>query len=103
MTLRLVLRPEVEAEITHAYFWYKRRSPSAGSAFLRSLDDRISAILEAPEQNEMVYPPARRALLDRFPYALYFGVEGSELVVVACCHTRRRPSHWQSRVRKFLR
>ncbi|MFL5383067.1 MAG: type II toxin-antitoxin system RelE/ParE family toxin [Longimicrobiaceae bacterium] len=103
MTLHLVLRPEVEAEVTKAYLWYKRRSPSAGTAFLRAVDDRIESIRADPERYRLVYRHARRALLSRFPYALYFGLAGSDVVVVACCHTRRRPSHWQSRVRKFLR
>jgi len=55
MTLRLVLRPEVEAEITTAYLWYKRRSPSAGTAFLRAVDDRIESIRAAPERYKLVY------------------------------------------------
>jgi plasmid stabilization system protein ParE len=103
MTFRLVLRPEVEAEVTAAYLWYKRRSPSAGTAFLRSLDDRIESVRTDPERYRLIYRTARRALLSRFPYALYFGIEDSDVVVVACCHTRRRPRYWQSRVRKFLR
>jgi len=103
MTLRLVLRPEVEAEVTAAYLWYKRRSPSVGSAFLRALDDRIEASRADAERYRLVYRHARRALLFRFPYAICFGVEDDTVVVVACCHMRRRPGRWQSRVRKLLR
>ena len=102
MKERVVLRPEVEAEITRAYLWYKRRSPSAGSAFLRAIDGCIEAIRDNPERYPVVYGRARRVLLPRFPYALYVGEQDSQVLVVACCHTRRRPSRWQSRIRKFL-
>ena len=103
MTRRVIIRPEVEAEITRAYKWYKRRSPSAGPAFLRALDDRIEALRADPERFPLVYGRARRVLLPRFPYALYFGEDDSDILVVACCHTRRRPRRWQSRVRKYLK
>ena len=41
---------------------------------------------------------ARRALLRRFPYAVYFTVDREELVVLAVLHVARDPSEWQRRV-----
>jgi plasmid stabilization system protein ParE len=39
----------------------------------------------------------RRALVRRFPYAIYFRAAPDEIVVLAVIHGRRHPRHWQSR------
>jgi len=51
-----------------------------------------------PERFPVVYRESRRALLRRFPYAVYF-VASSDLVsVVACMHARREPRRWEERI-----
>jgi plasmid stabilization system protein ParE len=40
----------------------------------------------------------RRALTKRFPYAIYFSVEGTVIVVLAVLHAARNPAAWQRRV-----
>jgi plasmid stabilization system protein ParE len=39
----------------------------------------------------------RRALLRRFPYAVYFAVDGDVVVVIAVLHASRDPAEWQRR------
>ncbi|MGI8991542.1 MAG: hypothetical protein ACR2I2_18420 [Bryobacteraceae bacterium] len=39
----------------------------------------------------------RRALLRRFPYTLFFTIEGNTLLVIACFHASRDPRQWQQR------
>lgn len=39
----------------------------------------------------------RRALLRRFPYAVYFAVEESTVVVLTVLHAHRDPAAWQKR------
>jgi plasmid stabilization system protein ParE len=39
----------------------------------------------------------RRALIRRFPYAIYFFADPEAIVVLACLHVRRDPQVWQSR------
>jgi len=40
---------------------------------------------------------ARRVGVRRFPYGLYFIVEDTRIVVIACFHGRRNPRRWQLR------
>jgi plasmid stabilization system protein ParE len=40
----------------------------------------------------------RRALTRRFPYAVYFSIEGETVVVVAVLSTARDPEEWQRRI-----
>jgi hypothetical protein len=64
-------------------------------SFLFTLVERIT---NSPRQFPIVFKNVRRALLHRFPYALFFVVEGNSLTVIACFHASRNPSHWQGRV-----
>ena len=98
MTTRLVVRAAAEADITAAALWYEQRSPGLGAEFLRAVDVTLAEIARMPERFPLVYHESRRALLRRFPYALYF-VASPELVsVVACMHARRDPRRWEERV-----
>jgi hypothetical protein len=45
----------------------------------------------------VVFKSVRRALLRRFPYALFFVVEEQTLFVIACFHASRNPLQWQWR------
>jgi plasmid stabilization system protein ParE len=44
-----------------------------------------------------VHRHVRRALIHRFPYALYFTLAADRIEVVAVLHTRRDPTTWRRR------
>ena len=94
---RLVLRPEVEAEIAEAAEWYEGRGAGLSAEFLRAVDAAVASILRSPDQYQVVHQQKRRALLRRFPYALIFTATEAEVVLLACLHTRRSPRRWLRR------
>ncbi len=98
MSLRILLRPEAEAELEEAAIWYESRGRGLGSEFLRAVDAAFAAI----ERNPLAYPlvtrAARRALLRRFPYGVIYTVSDDEILIVACMHCRRDPKRWQKRL-----
>jgi len=86
--------------------------PSGGSApslsdprvvsvgdFVDAVDDAVMAILDFPEAHPVVHRDARRYLLDRFPYGVYYRIEGNGVVVVACLHAARDPKRTRRRLR----
>ena len=50
-----------------------------------------------PERYPLVRGRARRALLRRFPYAVYFVATPELVSVFACLHARRDPRLWRER------
>lgn len=52
---------------------------------------------EHPQQYPVVLKGVRRAVLRRFPYAIYFRERDDLLVVLAVFHGRRNPLVWQRR------
>jgi plasmid stabilization system protein ParE len=97
MTPRFVLRRAAAEDIQEATAWYALRSTSVAAEFLRAVDAALADIGRAPEQHPPVTDRIRRALLRRFPYALYFTRRGETTYVIACMHHRRHPRRWRRR------
>ncbi|MDQ3606278.1 MAG: type II toxin-antitoxin system RelE/ParE family toxin [Gemmatimonadota bacterium] len=98
MTKTLILRQDAEDDVEVAFSWYDKQRPGLGPEFLLSVEAGLAAIQREPELYAIVYRRARRHLLRRFPYALYFVVEGDLVEVIACSHMRRHPRRWRQRV-----
>ena len=95
--MRLVVREAAEADIAEAARWYEKRSPGLGSEFLRAVDVTVVEIARMPARYPLLRGSARRALLRRFPYSLFFVATPDLVSVIACLHVRRDPRHWQER------
>ena len=50
-----------------------------------------------------VMPGVRRALTSRFPYAVYFWIDDSRIIVFVVIHTSRDSEAWQQRADEELR
>lgn len=96
MTRRVHFRPEAAAEALATRDWYEGRQPGLGTAFRAALDAVIEKIAENPSHFRRVHDETRRALLDRFPYAVYFRSEDEDVIVLAV-HGRQHPRNWQTR------
>jgi len=97
VTPRLVLRPQAEAELLDARDWYDDQRTELGGIFATEVDRALRGIVEAPLAYPRVQGEMRRALVRRFPYAIYFQTMPDEIVVLAVIHGRRHPRRWQSR------
>lgn len=96
MTRAVVFRPEAEAEVLEVQGWYEARREGLGGEFAAELDEAIVRISANPFAFQRVRGETRRAVLKRFPYAIYFGTSDEEIVVLAL-HGRQDPAHWQTR------
>jgi plasmid stabilization system protein ParE len=90
-------------EIDEAAGWYESQQSGLSDKFLEAIDDAIALIQRHPAAFPVLQdasPPLkiRRALLDRFPYALVFLELATEIRVVAVAHLKRRPGYWLRRI-----
>lgn len=81
-----------------AHDWYEAKQPGLGARFLDQVEATVLRLRENSQQFPVVFQDVHRALLRRFPYGLFFRVDISELVVVACFHGSRDPRRWERRV-----
>lgn len=96
MTRTVLFLAEALAEVLEARRWYESRRAGLGAEFAQSLDRTVSRVAENPAAFPRVRQEVRRAILQRFPYAVYFRLAG-EAVVVLAVHGRQRPERWRLR------
>jgi len=98
MRAELVIAPEAEIDITEAYLWYEARRTGLGEEFLTSVDACIERIRRQPVGYAVVHQAYRRALVRRFPYAVFFESVESTVTIYAVFHTSRDPKKWRDRL-----
>jgi toxin ParE1/3/4 len=91
MTYTLHFVPEVEDDAVAGYVWYEGKAAGLGRDFLCQVYACADAIAEQPLLSPRVYHRFRRRLLVRFPFAVYFSVEGSDVIVFGAFHCARDP------------
>ena len=96
--MKLIVRPEAEADLESNYRWYEERRSGLGDEFLAAVKRQIQQVLERPEAYPRVHPRLRRSLTTRFPFALFYLVGDDAVVLVAVLHQSRDPEHWQRRL-----
>lgn len=100
--MRLIVRPEAEADIGDAYAWYESQRSGLGQRFLDELSRCLDHIQSAPKRYQPVRNEARRALLRRFPYGVFFVTDERQASVIAVLHMARDPALWQERADRDL-
>ena len=94
---RLIIKPFAESDAAEAVAWYQNISEGLGDEFLAALQKKILAIQNNPDHFQLVHKNIRRALTERFPFAIFFIVESDTIYVLAILHTMRSPAIWKKR------
>ena len=94
MALPVVYRRKVGRDLAGAYGWYEEQRAGLGEEFLAAVDTSFNAIQEYPEMFSRVHGEVRRAVVSRFPYAVFYRVEARRVVVLTVLHMGRDPKLW---------
>ena len=96
MPREVVFRPQAEDDALAVRAWYESRRAGLGREFGQAVETLILRIVENPFLFQRIHVETRRAVLPRFPYAIYFRASDAEVVVLAI-HGRQHQSRWQDR------
>lgn len=94
---RLIAEPSADLDIVAAFDWYEKEQTGLGRQFLDEVRATYDRIADGPLAYQGIRVGIRRALVRRFPYTVYFAVEGDVVVVLAVLHVNRNPEEWQRR------
>jgi len=94
----LIIEPEAEADIASAYDWYERQRAGLGDDFELCLEAGLQSIEQRPKIYQKIYRSVRRAMIQRFPYLVFFVERPKEVIVIAVLHVRQSPETWQKRL-----
>lgn len=93
MTFDVRIRPEAEQDMTEAALWYEQQQRGLGQEFLDEAVAVFVRLAETPLGYELVHRSVRRALLRRFPFAVFYTFE-EDVVILGVLHGSRHPRHW---------
>lgn len=85
--MRIVsIRAAARADLQDAYDWYEERSAGLGDRFLSAIAEALLRLETNPEGFPIYYRGFRRVLTRRFPYKLFFRIEGDAIIVFRILH-----------------
>lgn len=96
--MRLVLRRAAKRDLAEARRWYDERRAGLGKEFLTGIEATLTIIRNHPYGFPRVDPRVRRARTERFPYGIFYAIDGETIRVLAVLHNARGAHWWKSRV-----
>jgi plasmid stabilization system protein ParE len=101
MRRTLRVSPQAEAELQSAAIWYEAKRPGLGTELVAVVYRALETILESHEACPVwrADRPYRTRPLKRFPYVVFFRIEGETVEIVAVAHAKRSPGYWLDRLR----
>jgi plasmid stabilization system protein ParE len=97
VSYRLFVHPLARLDILDAVVWYEEQRPGLGLEVSDQVDAATRRAADNPLAFSIVEGTTRRVPCRRFPYAVFFELNGDRLVVLAVTHVRRDPITWRSR------
>ena len=94
---RVRFRHEVDPDLSEARTFYEERRLGLGDELLAAVQLLVARIARAPLEFPVVHRGIRRALIKRFPYAIFFRASDTEILVLAILRQSARPRRWRSR------
>jgi plasmid stabilization system protein ParE len=95
--MRVVIKPAAEADLADAIGWYEANSFGLSFDLRLALLATLDQVCRYPHSSTQVSTMVRRALLHRFPHAVYYRLCGDTIEVIAILHTHSSPRRWQQR------
>ena len=96
MSYSVYVRRLAELDAVDAQAWYETQQSGLGESFNEAFGRALQKLERKPLSYQKIYGPVRRVVLSRFPYLLWFIVDGAEVVVIACTHGKRGRSFIRS-------
>jgi len=97
VTLSVYIRPEAEQDLQEAASWYENQLAGLGNEFLDEIMITLERVAELPSLYPAIHRNTQRALTHRFPFGIYYRIEGDQVIVVAVMHASQNPIRWKGR------
>jgi toxin ParE1/3/4 len=89
MKMRYTERSKEDLDIAMA--WYEKQRRGLGFEFLDCVEVAIKSIAQSPELYRKYYSQFRGCLVRRFPFIIFYSIEGDEIIVHSVFDSRQDP------------
>ena len=83
------IRSRGEKEIAEAWKWYEKRQPGLGDRLIDEVSRAVHTLEQDADRFPLYYRNFRRILLVRFPYKIFYMLEGNRAVIFRVLHAKR--------------
>lgn len=99
MKRELRISSAAEVDVAESWDYYRIEEPGLESEFIRCVEKGYSRVVDTPFTFPLVFSTSvRRAVIDRFPFAIIFSVRDDHIFVYSVFHSSRNPIIWQGRI-----
>ncbi len=98
MSYVIHIRSEAEQDLLEAADWYENQQYGLGHQFLDEVLAVFESIVDKPLRYPLMNRNTRRALIQRFPFGVFYRIEENKIIVIAVMHGSRNPQHWKKRL-----
>jgi len=95
--LEAFLRTSARQDLQVAASWYEERRDGLGGEFIDEFLSCVGRLEDNPQLYPVVEDAIRRALFQRFPYAIYYTIEPNHLQILGILHCGQHPDGWRAR------
>ena len=83
------IRTAAEIDLAEAHDWYEQQRTGLGDEFLLIITETLTRLELSPGQFPVYHQSFRRAITERFPYKIFFQIEGDTVIVFRVLHAAR--------------
>ena len=99
MSFTLEFRPDARIEFDDAADWYEEQRIGLRAKFVLAVDETLVRLLKTPFAFPVVKGTVvRKAVINRFPYSIYYAVEDEIILIYSVFHHSRNPMIWRGRI-----
>jgi plasmid stabilization system protein ParE len=98
MSWRVSLKPPARAEYDEALDWFGQNLPTKRDAFESAVEAVFTSLATNPLKHQIVQGDVRKAVVQKFPYVVYYTVARKTVYVISVFNAKRDPAIWQSRI-----
>ena len=95
--MEVEFHPAADEELSAAATYYESRRAQLGLELTEEVEGVCTLISEYPEIGRKVDSTHRGIPLRRFPFVVFYRVQGSIIQITAVAHKRKRPGYWRLR------
>ena len=98
--MKIRILADARDDLIAGHDFYEAQEPGLGSYFLRCLESDVESLGIFGGIHRVTCSGHHRALSKRFPFAIYYRIEGSVVLIHAILDCRRNPSWLRKRLNR---
>lgn len=96
---KLIISPLAEVDINVAKDWYELQKENLGNEFVTKIGETLVQIRKNPNHFSQAQKNICKAIVNRFPFSIFYTVVKQTIIVFAVFHHSRNPIVWKNRLK----